>query len=214
MDSRHSEISIIRYARFFTNERKELHKKIDGDLFTACVDWQPGVFERWVAPWWSHDDRFHLVKNLLGTGMPPLLFVQWAVAQPGVLGEQGSVADLEKLMGAWKRGELDKYQVTTRKHGAIVTQPVCAPNFLSEFTSRRIEASIYGPAFYMPPGCEFFNEAMHILASYKQSLPRDGQHQIQWMRDFSLPKKDRDELYQVRLVCHQNILNPPPVAQQ
>ena len=213
MESRHYDISIIRYAPLFTNARKELHKKIDGDLFTEFVDWRPSVFECWVAPHWSHDDRFHLVKNLLGTGMPPLLLVQWAVAQPGVLCEQGSVADLEKLMRAWKRGELDKYQVTTLKHGAIVSQPVCAPNFLSELTSRRCEATIFGPAFYMPPGCEFFNEAMQILASYKQTLPRDG-HVIQWMRDFSLPKTQRDELYQVRLVCHQNLLNPPPVAQQ
>ena len=104
--------------------------------------------------------------------MPPLLFVQWAVAQPGVLGEQGSVTDLESLLKQWKRGELDKYKVTTLKHGATVSQPVCAPDFLSELTSRRCEATIFGPVAYMPPGCEFFNEAMQILASYKQTLPK------------------------------------------
>ena len=79
MESRHYDISIIRYAPLFTNARKEMHTKINGDLFTECADWQPGVFERWVAPWLRHpEDYCQWVRSYLQWRWDPKRQRMWS----------------------------------------------------------------------------------------------------------------------------------------
>jgi hypothetical protein len=143
-------------------------------LLTAIEDKMGATVKQWpddsrskmLGSRLDYKGRFSLFLFTVGNTCPPELFVDWVILRK-MLRYQQSANHLIEVVRAHKTGKLEEQGKTYWDLASREVRTMITPTFASE-----VDPSYTGDEA-MPPGCEFWDNAIKKLEAHACALPKE-----------------------------------------